>query len=529
MRKNMPVTSVEYFLRDGLAIVSKTDLKGKITYVNPYFIEVSGFAEDELLGAPHNLVRHPDMPPEAFADLWNTLKAGLPWTGLVKNRRKNGDCYWVQANVTPIREGERIVGYMSVRTRPSREELTAAEHLYGRMRAGQAKEIAIRHGTVVRTGLPGILGALRDMPFSRRLALRMSLLGMLIAALAGLGIAGSGAGAPDLTWWMAGVSAASILALLHCWYGLHAAVVGPVRDATKTARAIAGGDLTVGFAVSCRDDIGQLMCALQQMNVNLQAIIGDVRANVETIALGTKEIAAGNAGLSSRTESQAASIEETASSMEQLAAAVKENAKQAAQANQLGEAASRVAVKGGEVVEQVVATMGEISAASRKVVDIVGLIDGIAFQTNLLALNAAVEAARAGEQGRGFAVVASEVRGLAQRCAVAAKEIKQLIDAAAHKVDTGTVLVQEAGDTMADVVTSVQRVTGIMGEITSASSEQESGIEQINLAIAQMDETTQQNAALVEQAAAAAESLAAQAQHLSRAVSMFRLAGVDSR
>jgi aerotaxis receptor len=280
--------------------------------------------------------------------------------------------------------------------------------------------------------------------------------------------------------------------------------------------------------VTRQDDIGQLLRALQQMNVNLQAIIGDVRANVETITLGTDEIATGNLGLSSRTEAQAASLEETASSMEQLASAVKKNAEHASQANRLGLSATDVAAKGGAVVAQVVTTMNEISASSRKVVDIVGLIDGIAFQTNLLALNAAVEAARAGEQGRGFAVVAAEVRNLAQRCSHAAKDIKELIDNAAQKVDAGTVLVHEAGTTMADIVASVRRVSGIMGEISTASLEQDSGIEQINLAVLQMDEATQQNAAMVEQSAAAAATLADQAHRLSQAVSMFRFGRSDS-
>lgn len=528
MRNNLPVTESEYFLRDGLAIVSKTDLKGKITYVNPYFIEVSGFSEDELLGAPHNLVRHPDMPPEAFSDLWDTLKAGIPWNGLVKNRRKNGDFYWVLANVTPVREGERIVGYMSVRTKPSREQVTAATALYRRMRAGQANGTAIRRGAVVRTGLIGMTQALRHMPFSRSLALKMSALCMLLLALGGTGYGAAAQLQSSLAYWIAGLAGAGVLATLMTWYSLHAAVVRPVRDAIRTARAIAGGDLSRSFEITRRDDIGQLLGALQQMNVNLQAIIGDVRANIETIAIGTEEIASGNLGLSGRTEAQAASLEETASSMEQLASAVRQNTEHATQANRLGISASDVAAKGGNVVDQVVSTMTEISASSKKVVDIVGLINDIAFQTNLLALNASVEAARAGEQGRGFAVVAAEVRNLAQRCAVAAKDIKQLIDAAAQKVDTGTVLVHQAGMTMREIVASVQHVSGIMGEISSASVEQDSGIEQINQAIIQMDEATQQNAALVEQAAAAAACLEEQALRLSQAISVFHLARDES-
>lgn len=519
MRKNLPVTDVDYPLQDGLAIVSKTDLKGKITYVNPYFIEVSGFAEDELLGQPHNIVRHPDMPPEAYADLWSTLKSGLPWTGMVKNRRKNGDYYWVVANVTPVHEGGRVTGYMSVRTKPDRAQVREAEDLYRRMREKHATGLALRHGMLVRTGIRGWIGKVEGMPFSVMLALQTGsscALMAAIVAIASLQPASAGG-------WIIGLSVAAIGLGLLGWYTLHKSIVSPVADAILTARAVAGGNLASSFDVRHRGDIGRLTRALQQMNVNLQAIIGDVRANIQSIMAGTRELEAGNSGLAGRTESQAASLEETASSMVQLSTTVRQNADNAAQANQLGLSASTVAAKGGEVVRQVVDTMQGISASSRKVGDIVGLIEGIAFQTNMLALNAAVEAARAGEQGRGFAVVAGEVRSLAQRCSVAAKEIKELTDAAVCQVDDGTTLVQQAGATMDEIMESVNRVTGIMGEISAASMEQNAGIEQVNQAISHMDGATQQNAALVEQAAASASALASQAERLVQAVSVFSL------
>ncbi len=300
-------------------------------------------------------------------------------------------------------------------------------------------------------------------------------------------------------------------------------ITRPLKQAVDAAERVANGDLTSNIEVTSKDETGQLLQALKGMNENLRKIVSEVRTGIDSISTGTKQIASGNADLSQRTEEQASSLEETASSMEELTSTVKQNAENAKQANQLAISASAVAVKGGAVVSQVVSTMSSINESSKKIADIISVIDGIAFQTNILALNAAVEAARAGEQGRGFAVVASEVRNLAQRSAAAAKEIKALIGDSVEKVGTGTKLVDEAGKTMEEIVTSVKRVTDIMSEITAASQEQSAGIEQVNQAITQMDQVTQQNAALVEEAAAAAESLEEQAQNLAQAVSVFKL------
>jgi methyl-accepting chemotaxis protein len=324
-----------------------------------------------------------------------------------------------------------------------------------------------------------------------------------------------------------------LLALLVVGFGvafawwLTAGITRPINEAVALAECVAEGDLAGHSARDAgdynQDEPGKLLFALHRMSGGLVRIVSDVRSGTDAIATASSQIAAGNMDLSSRTEQQASSLEETASSMEELTSTVKQNAENARQANQLAASASDVAQRGGAVVSDVVQTMASIDQSSKKIVDIIGVIDGIAFQTNILALNAAVEAARAGEQGRGFAVVASEVRNLAQRSASAAKEIKALIDDSVGKVAAGTRLVGQAGSTMEEVVTSIQRVTAIMAEISNASSEQTSGIEQINQSITQMDHVTQQNAALVEQAAAAADAMQEQAAKLADAVSIFKL------
>ena len=326
-----------------------------------------------------------------------------------------------------------------------------------------------------------------------------------------------------------GLGAAAVVIGIACAAAITGSITGPLAGAVEVAQKVAAGELTSQVYVEGKDEASELLQALKDMNDSLSKTVGDVRNGTEMISTASQEIASGNADLSARTESQASSLEETASSMEELTSTVKQNADNARQANQLAVSASSVAEKGGTVVSQVVETMGSIKASSSKIVDIIGVIDGIAFQTNILALNAAVEAARAGEQGRGFAVVASEVRNLAQRSAGAAKEIKELIGDSVNKVDAGSKLVDEAGQTMDLIVTSIRQVADIMGEITAATQEQSNGIEEVNQAITQMDEMTQQNAALVEEAAAAAESMQEQAQMLAQAVSIFKLSHDEAR
>jgi methyl-accepting chemotaxis protein len=326
-------------------------------------------------------------------------------------------------------------------------------------------------------------------------------------------------------WVLGLVLAAMAVASLLAWR-VTRLVTGPISRAVDVADRIAAGDLTSDTQVEGKDEIAQLLNSLSAMQRKLNGIVSSVRQNAEGVATASAQIASGNNDLSGRTEAQASALEETAASMEELSSTVKQNADNARQANQLAQGASTVAVRGGEVVSEVVETMKDINASSKKITDIIAVIDGIAFQTNILALNAAVEAARAGEQGRGFAVVAAEVRSLAQRSAEAAKEIKSLISASVERVEQGTTLVDQAGATMQEVVSSIRRVTDIMGEISAASVEQSAGVAQVGQAVTQMDQATQQNAALVEESAAAAESLRSQAQQLVSEVAVFKLAGI---
>ncbi|MES2016356.1 MAG: methyl-accepting chemotaxis protein [Pseudomonadota bacterium] len=517
MRSNLPVTNKEVLMRDQRAIVSQTDLDGNISYVNPYFCEISGFSEAELIGQPQNVVRHPDMPGAAFADLWAAIRAGTPWTGLVKNRCKNGDHYWVKANVSPVREAGRVTGYRSVRVRPEAGEVEAAQAAYARLNQDRAGTLTVRAGAVVGTGTLARLLRLAQLSLRTRIwlatsAVNLLLLGVCVASLAGAAFAPA----------IAGATLAGLLINVFLWHTLRHNVVQPMARALEGARAIAAGDLSARFDTASHDEMGQLLRALQQMNCNLVATIRDVRANVESMERATREIAAGNADLSARTESQASSLEQTAASVEQFSATVQQNADSAIDASALAASAAQVAVQGGALFAEVAGTMDDINDSSRKIVDIIGLIEGIAFQTNILALNAAVEAARAGEQGRGFAVVAAEVRNLAQRSAAASRDIKHLIDASLDKVGLGMRQVQRAGTTMEQVVASAHQVTAIMQDIATASREQSLGVGQVNAAVAHMDDVTQQNAALVEQAAAAAASLAQEALQLTRAVGMFK-------
>jgi len=514
MRVNQPVTQREFDLPDGVTLMSTTDTRSHVTYANEAFVAVSGFSREEIKGQPHNFVRHPDMPEQAFADMWATLKGGEPWTALVKNRRKDGDHYWVRANAVPVVRGGQQVGYMSVRTKPTRDEVVGAEKLYADFRGGRVGRRRFHKGLIVRSGLASLLSLKQTLSVRGRIRLTMA--GMwLFCLLCGALLAAD--------WSAIGkLGAVAGIAAMVASIALELQLAAPLENLLQQALGVATGANRDVAHMNRVDEIGMTMRAISQLGLMFRWLIDDVSQQVMTVENATTEIAQGNSDLSSRTEQAAASVEETAASMEQMTASVKHNADTALQANHLSGAASMAARKGGDAVSQVVATMSEITASSKRIGDIIGVIDGIAFQTNILALNAAVEAARAGEQGRGFAVVAGEVRSLAQRSAEAAREIRTLIGASVERVEAGSQLVDDAGKTMTDIVSQVKRVSDLIGEISSSTTEQSAGITQVGQAVSHLDEITQQNAALVEQAAAASESLKQQAERLVEAVSVFR-------
>ena len=496
MRINLPVVDKEYPFPEGESLVSTTDLKGRITHCNRAFVSVSGYTREELLGQPHNMIRHPDMPEEAFRDMWSTIASGSPWSALVKNRRKDGSHYWVMANVTPLMEGQEAIGYMSVRTQPSRADVDRAEHLYARMRQEQSQGQVVHrldHGHLYRDDT---LGKLKK---ATRLGLSAQVTAIVLAAACAGLLVGLLSVDDRGQWSTPGLLLAlAVLVSLALAGGavIHRRLIHPLHDMLAFANRMAAGDLTSELRSDRNDVIGQFTQALQQLNVNLGSIVKDARNEVEQMLVATQEIADGNLDLSGRTESQAGS---------------------------LAQVATAITGRSSEAVHQVTQTMKGIEDSSQRISEIIHVIDSIAFQTNILALNAAVEAARAGEQGRGFAVVAAEVRALAGRTATAAKEVKQLITDSAEKIAAGSKLTEAAQTTMDEARASVQQVSALVESISHGAQEQLLGISQINSAVSHLDAITQQNAAAVEQISAASVSLASQARVVSDTVQVFRL------
>lgn len=517
MRVNLPVTQKAYDYPADATLMSATDLQSYVRYANPAFLKVSGLTHDEIMEQPHNIVRHPDMPAEAFADLWSTVKSGFSWTGFVKNRRSDGDHYWVRANVTPMLRNGEVTGYMSVRTKPSPQEIDFAENLYRDMREGRAKGIKLHRGLVLKKGWMSWSNCFKLASTASRVFMGLALVPLIMLTALGLGH----------VWelqaympYLVGFSAMVSTLIAYGW--LHSQLIRPLSVIAEQSQKVASGAVTDNIHFDRLDDIGRIMRCTNQAGLNVKALVDDVGAQLGLLVQTSEHMAKSNDDLSARTEQSASSLEETAASMEQMTATVKQNADTASQASELAKKASQTAIHGGEVMAQVSSTMESIAASSRKIADIISVIDGIAFQTNILALNAAVEAARAGEQGRGFAVVAGEVRTLAQRSASAAKEIKQLIDESVARVGMGSDLVVKAGGSVTEIVNQAKQVSSLIDEIMMASREQSEGVSQIGEAIALLDKNTQQNTTLVEKSVDIVVGLNDQTSRLVEALNVYK-------
>ena len=501
------VTQNEYPLDDDTTLMSTTDLHSYMTHTNDTFVQVSGFTLQELLGQPHNIVRHPDMPKAAFADMWYTLQKGEPWSGIVKNRRKNGDHYWVRANAVPMVRNGQMTGYMSIRTRATQDEVAAVEPLYKALNEGRCKK-RIHKGLVVRKGW---LGKLPAMPLRWRVRSVMAVLFAVMAAT----LVASAAG------WASLVAAAVVMLLGTLVFEQQ--IVRPVENVARQALRVATGERNSVQHLNRSDELGLTLRAVGQLGLMCRWLINDVSSQVVSVRDGSDRLAQGNEDLNDRTRQTVANVQQTVATMNQMAASVQSNSETAAEVDKLSMAASSAATQGGTVMQTVVKTMDDIADSTQRIGSITSLINDIAFQTNILALNASVEAARAGEQGRGFAVVAGEVRNLASRSAQAAKEIKSLIDSTTESVATGSRFVHLAGDSMDEIRASVGSVSGIMREISIATREQMKGIHEINHAVTHLDRMVQQNAELVVQSAAAASALQSQAGDLAETAGHFRI------
>lgn len=523
MKPAVHVTDQEYVLPDDEVIITHTDPQSVITYANPAFMRSSGYTREECIGRPQNIVRHPDMPREAFANMWKTIQAGQAWCGIVKNRRKDGGFYWVRANVTPIVENGRIAGYMSVRVKPSPEEIRLATAAYADIRRNGLRRYTLVRGRIVDRSLSGGFGRLAQVSLGTGTLLVLGGIALVFAAM-GLSIAFSDAippgGLRTFLLWSAVVGVGAALA--NAIY-VNTRVVAPLQALGSAALKLMRGDLQARFAETGDPQVTELAQALNQATAKLTGVLKDTRVAAERMMDNVREIAEANAQLADRASARAASLEQTAASLEELTSTVDRNLASARDGGQHAERTAGVTTRGGEVVAELVGAMNRIADSSKAIGEIIGIIDDIAFQTNLLALNAAVEAARAGEQGKGFAVVAQEVRSLAQRSAAASQEIRKLIETSSEIIHGGAALAEEAEGAMQRVTESVGKVREIASQVEVASREQTAGIQQITQAVTQMDEVTQEDAALAARVTAAAQDVLHQSQQVVEAVSAFTL------
>ncbi|HAU5636535.1 methyl-accepting chemotaxis protein [Citrobacter amalonaticus] len=505
MSSQLYVTQQNTPLDDDTTLMSTTDLHSYITHANDTFVNISGYSLNELLAQPHNLVRHPDMPKEAFADMWYTLQQGEPWSGIVKNRRKNGDHYWVRANAVPmVREGN-VTGYMSIRTRATDAEIATVEPLYKALNEGRCRR-RIHKGLVVRKGW---LGKLPAMPVRWRVRSVMALIYVVLAAALHL------SGAP----WLAQLMCALVMLLGTAAFEWQ--IVRPIENVAKQALKVATGERNSVAHLNRSDELGLTLRAVGQLGLMCRWLINDVSSQVSSVRNGSETLAKGNDDLNKHTRQTVDNVQQTVTTMNQMAASVKQNSETASAADKLSIAASSAATQGGEAMDTVIKTMEDIANSTQRIGTITTLINDIAFQTNILALNAAVEAARAGEQGKGFAVVAGEVRHLASRSASAANDIRKLIDASADKVQSGSQQVHAAGRTMDDIVSQVQNVTQLIAQISHSTLEQSDGLTSLTRAVSELNDITQKNAELVEESAQVSAMVKHRASRLADAVTVL--------
>lgn len=513
MRNNQPVTQREYPVSENATLMSTTDLDGNIIYANEDFVEASGFSVDELVGQPHNIVRHPDIPSEVFKDMWRTLKQGSVWTGIVKNRRKNGDYYWVRANVTPIIRQGKIQSFMSVRTCAKKEEIAQASALYNGFNQGNYPSQTFLKGAFIYKGWQ------RWRSWNQTISLKQRLRLLILLPLPFM----------LLSAWFAGLSGYALLChavilLLLLMFNervLYFQIIKPIRLLNEHANRVATGDEHNVAYLNRIDEIGMTQRSVNQLGRMFRWLVNDVSHQIHQVDISCDQLAAGNRDLYVRTEQTASNVEATASTMNELTTAVSSNSETAGQANNLSNITCSAAIKGGTAMDNIVNTMNDIAKSSDRISNIIGVIDSIAFQTNILALNASVEAARAGAQGRGFSVVATEVRNLAQRSAEAAKEIKMLINTSSNNIRVGSKQVNETVGTMEDIVVHVKNVTDLIGEISLASSEQSAGLKELGRAVEKLESITHENADYVSKASTISGEMKVQTNYLVSAINVF--------
>lgn len=513
--------SSEIHIGENELLVSRTDLKGNITYGNPSFINICGYSYDELIGAPHNIIRHPDMPKAAFKNLWDTLNSGHSWRGLVKNRTKSGDFYWVRANVTPYIQKGRLLGYTSVRTKASREDIDLAEAVYRKLSAGESIDYNVVRGRLVPKGIAKYL----KVPFSNSVDGAISRILITSATAltisAGLAYLGSTQGHYGYLIGQVATAAVGLIMMGISAKKASSSIKNSISVAVDYAAQVAAGNVAADKPAVSDRQVASVLDMVSTIQKSLITIAFHTRSSIEELMGTAKSIAEGNNDLSGRTENQASALQQTAASMEEITATVQQNSGNAKHASKLAEDASDSVKDTASVMSELVERMNSIINDSKEMGDKINVIDNIALQTNILALNASVEAARAGEQGRGFAVVAQEVRNLAQRSSAASSEIRELIMNSSERISGGEKLVKQAEVSIDSVISAVVKVDDIMGEISAASDEQSIGISQVNQAVAEMDRVTNQNTNLVHRVASLSDEMLDVSERLNRVFSVF--------